>query len=65
MGDRVLPTWHLVFICPMEDTERVEMMTKLSTVDEEWTDCPQAAVQRPVEIPWLMAGRHRHRLSSL
>jgi hypothetical protein len=48
MGDRVPPTWNLVFICPMEDMERVEMMTNLSTVDKEWTDRPQAAVRRLV-----------------
>jgi phosphatidylserine/phosphatidylglycerophosphate/cardiolipin synthase-like enzyme len=38
----------------MDDTERVEMMIKLSTVDEEWADRPQAAVRRLVEIRWLM-----------
>ena len=50
MDDRVPPIWHVVFICPMEDTERVEMIIKLSTVDEEWADRPQAAMRRLVEI---------------
>ncbi|PYI08334.1 hypothetical protein BO78DRAFT_468551 [Aspergillus sclerotiicarbonarius CBS 121057] len=52
-GDSVPPTWHVVFICPMEDTERVAMMAKLSSVDEEWPDRPQAQMRRLVEIPWL------------
>ncbi|KAJ6008753.1 hypothetical protein N7499_001198 [Penicillium canescens] len=50
MDNRVPPTWHVVFICPMEDTERVEMSINLSTVDEEWADRPQAAVRCLVEI---------------
>ncbi|PYH94347.1 hypothetical protein BO71DRAFT_441079 [Aspergillus ellipticus CBS 707.79] len=53
LGDRIPPTWHVVFICPMEDTERVTMMTRLNTVDEKWPDRPQANMRRLVEIPWL------------
>lgn len=54
LGDGVPPTWHVVFIYPMEDTERVAMMTKLSSVDKEWTGRPQTEMRRLVEIPWLI-----------
>jgi hypothetical protein len=54
MDDRAPPTRLAVFICPMEDTERVEMIIKLNTVDEEWADRPQTAVGRLVDIRWLM-----------
>lgn len=54
LGNRVPPTWHVIFICPMEDSERVVMMTKLSSVDEEWPDRPQEEMRRLVEVPWLM-----------
>ncbi|KAJ5754161.1 uncharacterized protein N7511_008314 [Penicillium nucicola] len=54
LGDRIPPTWQVVFLCPMEDEERTEIMTKLNTVDEDWLDGPQTAMRRLVEIPWLM-----------
>ncbi|OJK02128.1 hypothetical protein ASPACDRAFT_1854134 [Aspergillus aculeatus ATCC 16872] len=47
-------TWQVVFICPMEDTERVEMMTELSSVDKNWPDRPSTELRQMVEIPWLM-----------
>ncbi|KAJ5127437.1 hypothetical protein N7448_008216 [Penicillium atrosanguineum] len=48
------PTWLVVFICPLEDIERTSMMTKLSSVDEEWPNSPRNEMRRLVEIPWLM-----------
>jgi hypothetical protein len=38
----------------MEDAQRVEIMTKLSTVDKEWTDRPEVEMRRMVEVPWLI-----------
>ncbi|RAK98086.1 uncharacterized protein BO80DRAFT_467223 [Aspergillus ibericus CBS 121593] len=52
-GESLPPTWHVVFTCPMEDPERVAMMTELSSTDEEWPERPQAQMRRLVEIPWL------------
>ncbi|PYH46068.1 uncharacterized protein BP01DRAFT_34979 [Aspergillus saccharolyticus JOP 1030-1] len=52
--DSAPPSWHVVFICPMEDAERVAALTKLCSVDEDWVDRPSTRMRRLVEIPWLM-----------
>ncbi|KAJ6087805.1 hypothetical protein N7467_006719 [Penicillium canescens] len=40
-------------LSPWRTRSEFEMMIKLSTVDEEWADHPQAALRRLVEIRWL------------
>ena len=51
------PTWNVVFLCALEESQRREILDKLCSVDKSWTEDRPAAdrykVQRLIEVPWL------------
>ncbi|KAJ6096857.1 hypothetical protein N7486_007603 [Penicillium sp. IBT 16267x] len=49
------PTWMVVFLCPMKEEEREEIMQKLIIVDEDWPDRPSCEPRRLLQVPWLIA----------
>ncbi|KAL2819420.1 hypothetical protein BJX63DRAFT_381952 [Aspergillus granulosus] len=53
LGNSIPPTWHVVFLCSLDDVERAAMMARLCSVDLQWQDRPQVELRRLVEVPWL------------
>ena len=52
--DSPTPTWMVVFLCPMKEEERDEIMQKLITVDDDWPDRPSCEPRRLLQVPWLI-----------
>lgn len=52
--DDPTPTWMVVFLCPMKEEERDEIMQKLITVDDDWPDRPSCEPRRLLQVPWLI-----------
>lgn len=48
------PTWTVVFLLPLEETERDFFMKRLVIVDnlENWPDRPDAEPRRLLDVPW-------------
>lgn len=46
------PTWMVVFLCPMTEQERDEIMQKLITI-EDWPDRPCSEPRPLLQVPWL------------
>ncbi|KAJ5641510.1 hypothetical protein N7490_005510 [Penicillium lividum] len=52
--DAPTQTWMVVFLCPMEEEKRDEIMQNLITVDKNWPDRPSGEPRRLLQVPWLL-----------
>lgn len=47
------PTWRVIFLVPLGETEIAQFMKKLVDIDKDWPDRPDAEPRRLLEVPWV------------